>query len=77
MYLFLISKGYYTVYAAGKGPDHCELLEFLQGVGSNLQKDCDRILALIGKIALERPPRNIEISHQIKGKLFEFTLLLH
>jgi phage-related protein len=27
---------------------------------------------LIGKIALEGPPRNIEISHQIKGKLFEF-----
>jgi phage-related protein len=72
MYLFIISKGFYTVCAAGREPDHCELLEFLQGIGANLQKDCDRILALFAKVALEGPLRNIEISHQIKGKLFEF-----
>jgi len=72
MYLFIISKGFYTVCATGRGPDHCGLLGFLQGLGGNLQKDCDRILALLGKVALAGPPRNMEISHQIKGKLFEF-----
>ena len=30
------------------------------------------MLALLGRVALEGPPRNTEISHQIKGKLFEF-----
>jgi len=72
MYLFIVSKGFYTVCAAGRWPGHCELLEFLQDLGPNLQKDCDRILALLEKVAREGPPRNIEISHQIKGKLFEF-----
>jgi phage-related protein len=72
MYLFIVSKGFYTVCAAGRGPGHCELLEFLQGLEPNLQKDCDRVLALFGKVAREGPPRNEEISHQIKGKLFEF-----
>jgi phage-related protein len=28
---------------------------------------------LFGKVAREGPPRNAEISHQIKGKLFEFV----
>ena len=72
MYLFIVSKGFYTVCAAGREPDHCELLEFLQDLGPNLQKDRDRVLALFGKVAREGPPRNIEIFHQIKGKLFEF-----
>ena len=72
MYLFIVSKGFYTVCATGRWPGHCELLEFLQDLGPNLQKDRDRVLALFGKVAREGPPRNIEISHQIKGKLFEF-----
>jgi len=72
MYLFVISKRFYTVCATGRGPDHCELLGFLQGLGSNLQKDCDRMLALFEKVALTGPPRNMEISHQLKDKLFEF-----
>lgn len=28
---------------------------------------------MFGKVAREGPPRNVEISHQIKGKLFEFV----
>jgi len=30
------------------------------------------MLALLSRVAMEGPPRNIEISHQIRGKLFEF-----
>ncbi len=66
------AKGFYTVYAVARSGDHCELLEFLGGLGQNLQKDCDRVLALLDRVALEGPPRNTEISHQIKGKLFQF-----
>jgi len=72
MYLFPIARGYYRVYATAKGPEHCELLEFLEGLGSNFQKDRDRVLALFEKVATEGPPKNTEISHQIEGKLFEF-----
>jgi phage-related protein len=72
MNLLLVSKGFYTVYAVAKSREHCELLEFLEGLGQTLQKDSDRMLALLGRVAMEGPPRNTEISHQIKGKLFEF-----
>jgi len=72
MNLFLISKGFYTVYAVAKSREHCELLKFLEGLDQTLQKDSDRMLALLDKVAMEGPPRNTEISHQIKGKLFEF-----
>ncbi len=73
MNLFLISKSFYTVYAVGRSRERCELLEFLGGLGQTLQKDSDRMLALLGRVAMEGPPRNTEISHQIKGKLFEFV----
>jgi hypothetical protein len=72
MNLLPVSKGFYSVYAVAKSRDHCELLEFLEGLGQTLQKDSDRMLALLDRVATEGPPRNTEISHQIKGKLFEF-----
>jgi hypothetical protein len=72
MNLLLVAKGFYTVYAVAKSREHCELLEFLEGLGQTLQKDSDRMLALLGRVAMEGPPRNTEISHQIRGKLFEF-----
>lgn len=72
MYLLPISKGFYTVYATAEGRDQCELLEFLGGLGPNLQKDRDRMLVLLERVALEGPPRNTEMSHQIRGKLFQF-----
>ena len=72
MNLLPVSKGFYTVYAVAKSREHCKLLEFLGGLDQTLQKDSDRMLALLGRVAMEGPPRNTEISHQIKGKLFEF-----
>ena len=72
MHLVLVSKGFYAVYATAGKRDQCELLEFLGGLGPNLQKDRDRMLALLERVALEGPPRNTEISRRIKGKLFEF-----
>ena len=72
MNLLIISKSVYTVYAVAKSREHCELLEFLEGLGQTLQKDSDRMLAFLSRVAEGGPPRNTEISHQIKGKLFEF-----
>jgi hypothetical protein len=72
MNLLLVSKGSYIGYAVAKSREHCELLEFLEGLGQILQKDSDRMIALLDRAAMEGPPRNTEIFHQIKGKLFEF-----
>jgi len=72
MYLIPISKGFYTIYAAARTQEHCGLLDLFESLGPNLQKDSDRMVALFEKVALEGPSRNTEISHQVKGKLFEF-----
>jgi len=38
MNLLPVSKGFYAIYAVAKSREHCELLEFLEGVGQTLQK---------------------------------------
>jgi phage-related protein len=72
MILFEIAKAGYAVYAIGKDEQHCQLLDFLGTIGSNLQKDVDRVLALLKRVSQKGPPRNTEISHQIKDEIFEF-----
>lgn len=71
MVLFEIAKAGYTLYAIGKDEQYCQLLDFLDTIGSNLQKDGDRVLALLKQAAQNGPPRNTEISHQIKDEIFE------
>ena len=39
MFLHLISKACFTVFAAGLEETRCELLDFLDNLGSNLQKE--------------------------------------
>lgn len=72
MILFEIVKAGYTLYAIGKNEQYCQLLDFLGSIGSNLQKDGDRVLALLERVAIKGPLRNTEISHQIKDEIFEF-----
>jgi len=72
MILFEIAKAGYALYAIGKDEQHCQLRDFLDTIGSNLQKDGDRVLALLKRAAQKGPPRNTEISHQIKDEIFEF-----
>jgi phage-related protein len=73
MILFEIVKAGYAIYAIGKDEHYCQLLDFLDTIGSNLQKDGDAVLALLERAAQKGPPRNTEISHQIKDKIFEFV----
>jgi len=73
MVLFEIAKGGYTVCAIGRDKQHCQLLDFLSNIGQNLQKDGDRLLALLERTSQRGSPRNTEISHQIKDKIFEFV----
>jgi len=71
MFLFLVSKVRYSVYAIGKNPDDCPLLEFLAELEANLHKDRDRMLALFIRVAEHGVPENMDISHQIQGKIYE------
>lgn len=72
MVLFEIAKDRYKVYALGRDGDDCDLLDFLSSLGPNRQKDGDRLLALLERVSQNGPPRNTDISHQIRNEIFEF-----
>jgi len=72
MILFEIAKAGYALYALGKDEHHCQLLDFLETIGTNLQNDGDRVLALLEQVSQKGPSRITEISHKIKDEIFEF-----
>jgi phage-related protein len=65
-------QGPYTLYAACDARGACTLLEFLDGLGADLEKDSDRMLALLERVAQQGPVRNDKISHKIEGDIWEF-----
>ncbi len=73
MILFEIVKSNYTVYAIGRKEDDCQLLDFFSSLSPNRQRDGDRILALLDRVSQTGPPRITDISHQIRGEIFEFV----
>ncbi len=73
MILFEICQAHYKVFAIGTPPDSCQLIDFLSELGANLQKDGDRVLALLRRVARTGPPKNPDICHQIEGKINQFT----
>lgn len=62
----------FTVYAACDARNDCELVEFLDGLGANLQDDADHMLELLERVSKNGPPRNKDICHQIQGDIYEF-----
>lgn len=73
MILFEICHALYKVFAIGTSPDQCQLLDFLSELGANLQKDGDRVLALMKRVGRDGAPRNPDICHQIERKIYQFT----
>lgn len=65
-------QGPYTVYAACDARGECTLREFLDGLGADLEKDVDRILVLLERVAQQGPVRNDKISHKIDDDIWEF-----
>ena len=65
-------NGQFTVLAACDNRGACTLLQFLEGLGANLQKDSDHMLELLERVASSGPPRNTEICHKIEGEIWEF-----
>lgn len=62
----------FTIYAACNARGDCELIEFLDGLGANLQDDADHMLELLERVSITGPPRNSGICHQIQGDIYEF-----
>jgi len=58
-------------YAIGVSPDHCELLEFLNSLGSNYEATKNSLFALFDKISIHGPLRNAEKSHKLND-IWEF-----
>ncbi|MBU1206172.1 MAG: type II toxin-antitoxin system RelE/ParE family toxin [Proteobacteria bacterium] len=73
MILVEICRGVYKIFALGDSPNRCQLLDFLDDLESNLQKDGDRVLALLKRVAREGPPKNPDICHQIGNKIYQFS----
>lgn len=48
------------------------LIDFIDCLGANLERDADRMLALLERVASAGPPRNTDISHQIDRDIYEF-----
>lgn len=65
-------EGNFRILAACDKRGECLLLEFLDGLGTDMQKDSDRMLVLLEKVALGGPLRNDKQSHKIEGDIWEF-----
>lgn len=64
--------GTYRLYATCDARGTPELLDFLESLGANMQKDRARMLALLEQVAETGPPRNVEQSHKLEGDIWEF-----
>ncbi len=62
----------FTIYAACDARGDCELVEFLDGLGANLQGDGDHMLELLERVSSNGPRRNTDICHQIQDDVWEF-----
>ncbi len=65
-------QGGYTILAVCDSRGNPVLLDFFEGLGSNFQKDMDNMLQLLEVCAVSGPPRNTQVSHKIRGEIWEF-----
>lgn len=65
-------QGTYRILAACDTRGDCALLDFLDDLGGGLEKDGDRMLAVLEKVAQQGPLQNNKVSHKIDGDIWEF-----
>lgn len=65
-------QGTYRIFAACDNRGDCALLDFLADLGAGLEKDGDRMLTVLEKVAQQGPLRNDRVSHKIDGDIWEF-----
>jgi phage-related protein len=73
MRLRLVRDGKWRIVAICRERGECPLLDFLDGLPSNLEKDGRRMQALFTRIAAHGPPRSVELSHQIAPGLWQLS----
>ena len=65
-------QGTYRILVACDTRGDCALLDFLERLGAGLEKDGDRMLAVLEKVAQQGPLRNDKVSHKIAYDIWEF-----
>lgn len=73
MRLRVVRERRWRVLAVCRVRGDCPLVDFLDHLPPNLAKDGRRMLALLGRIADQGPPRNVEVSHQIGAGIWELV----
>lgn len=68
----LSREGKWQVLAACTERGNCPLEEFLCNLAPNFESSLRGILALLDYVAVNGPPRNVELSHQLRGDIYEF-----
>ena len=68
----LSREGKWQVLAACTERGDCPLEEFLGSLGRHFESSVNGMMALLDYVALRGPPRNVELSHQLRGDIYEF-----
>lgn len=73
MQLDRIRTGRWAVLAVCTDRGDCPLSRFLSALSGDLARDGRRLLALLERVAVDGPPRNVEVSHQLAGGIWQFA----
>jgi len=73
MKLLTIRSGYFRILATCSERERCPLLDFLSELEGKLVREGDRMLNLLERVSQEGPPRRTEVSHQLKGEIYQFV----
>lgn len=65
-------NGTWTVYAACSERGDCPLLDFFEEHENQLQANIEGVYALLQHVAVNGPPRNANLCHQLRGDIWEF-----
>jgi phage-related protein len=73
MRLRLVGKGKWRILAVCRSRGDCPLLELLAELPPNLAKEGRQIQALLHRMQVHGPPRNVELSHQVGPGLWQLA----
>lgn len=73
MRLLVVGKGRWRILAVCRGRGDCPLLELLVDLPPNLVKDGRRMQALLRRMQVHGPPRNVELSHLVGPALWQLA----
>lgn len=71
MKLLKLDQGQYTIHAICDKRGNADLLEFLEGLGANLQSSGAAMLRLLERCAQHGPPKNSDLKHNLSDGIYE------